>query len=88
MISVMVAACFVVFIGLGNTSLFYYAAKVRDSFQAKTGRGLEVPELLASWLDFGVETAPPSLSATSIWRNAVSEALASQIYTKLNAIFA
>ena len=37
MISVMVAACFVVFIGLGNTSLFYYAAKVRDSFQATTG---------------------------------------------------
>ena len=35
MISVIVATCFVVFIGLGNTSLLYYAAKVRDSVQAK-----------------------------------------------------
>src|SRR2546427_7341079 len=40
MISVIVATCFVVFIGLGNTSLLYYAAKVSDSVQGKgiTGR--------------------------------------------------
>jgi hypothetical protein len=35
MISVIVATCFVVFMGLGNTSPLYYAAKVRDSVQAK-----------------------------------------------------
>ena len=86
MISVMVAACFVVFISLGNTSLFYYAAKVR--FISGKDRGLEALELLASWLDCGVETAPPSLSRTSIWRNPVKEALASQRYIKVNAIFA
>ena len=35
MISVIVATCFVVFIGLGNTSQLYYATKVRNSVQAK-----------------------------------------------------
>src|SRR2546426_8048126 len=35
MISVIVATCFGVFIGLGNTSLLYYAAKVSDSVQGK-----------------------------------------------------
>src|SRR6266853_806926 len=35
MISVVVAICFVVFIGLGDTSLVYYAAMLTDSGQKR-----------------------------------------------------
>lgn len=38
MISVIVAICFVVFIGLSNTSLLYYAAQQSDSVQGKRRR--------------------------------------------------
>src|SRR6266576_6377200 len=39
MISVTVATCFVVFIGPGNSSLLYYAAKASDSVQARPRNG-------------------------------------------------
>jgi hypothetical protein len=39
MVSVIVAICFVVFIGVGNTSLLYYAAKLSDSVQAMAENG-------------------------------------------------
>ena len=41
-VSVIVAICFVLFIGFSDTSLLYYAAMLSDSVQAKGG-GLKFP---------------------------------------------
>jgi hypothetical protein len=50
MVSVIVAICFVVFIGLGKTSLLYYAAKLSDSGQGNGDWKVQGLRQSGSWV--------------------------------------